>query len=154
MKVFKYDTVKYPFREAIADILNVREEDLESLHETEEGRKALEDGKHEFAYVYICMYALCRAERGPAPAARQAAPLPARVDAGRADRGQGHLPRHPRLLHGGVRGAPHGGGRGHLAGARCGNVASDWCYTHITVQVAYQKDPTFRVVLPSGQQQG
>ena len=54
MKVFKYDTVKYPFREAIADILNVREEDLESLHETEEGRKALEDGKHEFAYVHIC----------------------------------------------------------------------------------------------------
>lgn len=43
MKVFKYDTVKYPFREAIADILNVREEDLEKLHETEEGRKALED---------------------------------------------------------------------------------------------------------------
>ena len=54
MKVFKYDTVKYPFREAIADILNVREEDLERLHETEEGRKALEDGsKHGFAYVHI-----------------------------------------------------------------------------------------------------
>ena len=53
MKVFKYDTVMYPFREAIADILNVREEDLEKLHETEEGRKALEDGKHGFAYVHI-----------------------------------------------------------------------------------------------------
>ena len=53
MKVFNYDTVKYPFREAIADILNVREEDLERLHETEEGRKALEDGKHGFAYVHI-----------------------------------------------------------------------------------------------------
>merc|ERR1711902_247275 len=42
-KVFSYDVTKYPFREAIADILDVDEQDLHHLHKTTEGRIALEE---------------------------------------------------------------------------------------------------------------
>ena len=48
MKVFSYDVAKYPFREAIADILDVDEQDLHHLHETTEGRLALEEGKNNY----------------------------------------------------------------------------------------------------------
>ena len=45
MKVLSYDVVKYPFRKALADLLDVGERDLQDLHKTTEGRRALEEGK-------------------------------------------------------------------------------------------------------------
>ena len=45
MRILEYDTNQYPFREALAEILGVKEEDLERLHCTEQGRAALEGGK-------------------------------------------------------------------------------------------------------------
>ena len=46
MKIFEFDVREYPFREAIAELLHVSEDDLERLHTTEEGREALEEGKN------------------------------------------------------------------------------------------------------------
>merc|ERR1712243_315963 len=43
MKIFNYDTYKYPFREAIAELLNVPEDDLANLHFTEQGKLALNE---------------------------------------------------------------------------------------------------------------
>ena len=45
MKIFEFDTAEYPFREAMAEILDVSPDNLETLHHTEEGRRALEEGE-------------------------------------------------------------------------------------------------------------
>ena len=45
MRIFEFDTAEYPFREAMAEILDVSPDCLESLHQTDEGRRALEEGE-------------------------------------------------------------------------------------------------------------
>ena len=47
MRIFEFDTAEYPFREAMAEILDVCPENLETLHHTEEGRRALEEGEQQ-----------------------------------------------------------------------------------------------------------
>ena len=47
MKIFEFDTAEYPFREAMAEILDVSPDNLETLHHTEEGRRALEEGEQQ-----------------------------------------------------------------------------------------------------------
>ena len=44
LKIVEYDTTKFTFRKAVADILDVREDQLETLHQTEQGSKALRQG--------------------------------------------------------------------------------------------------------------
>ena len=45
MRIFEFDTVEYPFMEAMAEILDVSPDCLETLHQTDEGRRALEEGE-------------------------------------------------------------------------------------------------------------
>ena len=45
MKIFEYDTNEFPFREALAELLGVDEDELERLHCTEQGRAALDEGR-------------------------------------------------------------------------------------------------------------
>ena len=85
MKVFEFDTTKFPFKEAIAEILNVRPDSLETLQHTEDGKKALEEGLcQSFQHIVIIMP---RDERGPAPEERSAAALHQEVYPGGPDRG-------------------------------------------------------------------
>ena len=43
LQIVDYDTSQFPFRKAIASILNVEETELGALHETEQGLKALRE---------------------------------------------------------------------------------------------------------------
>ena len=47
MRIFEFDTAEYPFKEAMAEILDVSPDSLETLHHTDEGRRALEEGECE-----------------------------------------------------------------------------------------------------------
>ena len=44
LKIVEYDTSRYPFRKAVADILDLREDELVSLHQTERGAQAFRQG--------------------------------------------------------------------------------------------------------------
>lgn len=118
-RIINYDTNQYPFKEAIADILNASPADLATIHETKEGKLALAD---ELAGSN-------KRKRGKQPHFLRlwtsSGQTPARE-------------RFNRILHQFVDQfvSLHMGTEGQAA------------------EVAYQREPTFRVVMPSGQEYG
>ena len=135
MKIFEFDVREYPFREAIAELLHVSEDDLERLHTTEEGREALEEGKNN---IYIdSIKHLLQEMSGSQHRKRGKQPLYLRrwTRSGQT----GERDRFNKILD---------------------KFVSHFISCHMSpghenrVSVAYQREPTFRVVLPSGQQLG
>jgi len=127
LTIFNYDTSKYPFREAIADLLKVQDDDLENLHCTEQGKLALEEEM-----------------------------------SGAQHRKRGKQPHYIRLWTRAGQTGERDTFNQILDKFVAEFVARRMSSTHDKedgdstppVAVAYQKDPTFRVVLPSGQQLG
>eukprot|EP00092_Neocalanus_flemingeri_P006682 GFUD01007217.1.p1 GENE.GFUD01007217.1~~GFUD01007217.1.p1 ORF type:complete len:301 (+),score=87.52 GFUD01007217.1:116-1018(+) len=126
-KILDYDTNQFPFQEAIADILNVCPADLATIHETGEGKLALAE---ELAGSN-------HRKRGKQPHYLRlwtsSSQTPARQ-------------RFNKILHQFVDQfvSVHMGGTGSVHMGGTGRQAA----------VAYQREPTFRTVLPSGQEYG
>jgi len=117
--ILEYDTERYPFREAIADILNTAPDILDTIHETAEGKLALADEQAGSN----------KRRRGKQPHF-----LRMWTSSGQTEARQ----RFNRILH---------------------QFVEEFVSLHMgeegeRVEVAYQREPTFRVVLPSGEEYG
>jgi len=118
-KIFNYDTDQFPFKDAIADILNVSPDDLPTIHETEEGNLALEEE----------LSGSNHRKRGKQPHY-----LRLWTSSGKTTARQ----RFNKILH---------------------KFVDQFVSLHMGTEgqssaVAYQREPTFRLVLPSGQEYG
>ena len=118
-RILEYDTSLYPFREAIADILDTDPDNLETIHETGEGKTALAEEQAGSN----------KRKRGKQPHF-----LRIWTSSGQTEARQ----RFNRILHEFVDKfvSVHMGEEGEVA------------------EVGYQREPTFRVVLPSGEEYG
>ena len=122
-RVLPYDTAVFPFRAAAAAVLGVGEEELASLHKTQEGRQVLEQEKMGAA----------RRRRGK---------LPPYLRQWAAARGSPEMASFDSILHDFVKTVV------------AGNMVEEEREEREVAAVAYQREPTFRVVLPSGQPNG
>jgi len=119
LKILEYDTDKFPFRKAVADILDVREDELSTLHETEQGSKAFR-----------------QEQNGSQQRKRGKQPHFVKVWTRAGQTGKTKI--FNQILESFVREV----------------VSVNMQVTGEPAKVAYQKEPTFRVVLPSGEQLG
>jgi len=118
-KIIDFDTELYPFREAIADILNTDPDDLATIHETVDGKLALEE---ELAGSN-------KRKRGKQPHF-----LRVWTSSGQSEA----RIRFNRILHQFV---------DQFVSLHMGEEGA-------RAAVGYQREPTFRVVLPSGEEYG
>jgi len=118
-KIFEFDTLKYPFKEAIADILEVAPEDLANIHETAEGKVAFEEEL-----------------------------------AGSNRRKRGKLPHFLKLWTSSGKTTARKLFNEILHKFMVEFVSMHMGIDGIYSEVAYQREPTFRVVMPSGQDYG
>jgi len=118
-KILNYDTNKFPFKDAIADILKVSPDDLATIHKTDEGKLALEEE----------LSGSNHRKRGKQPHY-----LRVWTSSGKTTARQ----RFNKILH---------------------KFVDEFVSLHMgpegqSAAVAYQREPTFRLVLPSGQEYG